>query len=82
MVFCKVFYSMAELRQYDWRAYNALPSTYRNDSCLGFFVTEDNRLFCGPKPDQVEVLGDWESEFVNGRWVETFRRTGTRRIYW
>lgn len=54
-------------------AFQALPEPYQADSCLRFWE-DDGTLYAEPLEDQVEILGDWRSRFVERmkRWVRVF----------
>jgi hypothetical protein len=54
-------------------AYNALSPEYQADNCLRFWILEDktlNWIVAAPAMNQVSVLGQWVSMYVNGLWNE------------
>lgn len=59
------------------RAFEMLPSAYRGDDCLEFYyryVPQAARtlIFCAPREDQVDVLGDWECVYDSNakQWIK------------
>lgn len=44
-------------------AFNALPESYQSDSCLDFYFDCNKNLCCGPKREEVPVLGEWEAVY-------------------
>jgi len=61
--------NIQELREEYPEAFEALPEPYKADSCLIFNTKCDGTLFAFPASDQINVLGDWMSEFIDGKWV-------------
>lgn len=64
------------LRDNHLKAYEALSEAYREDDCLMFYE-QYRGLFCEPRKDQIEVLGDWCMMLLiypahNPEWVQVY----------
>jgi hypothetical protein len=40
-------------------AWLEVPTCYRNDSCLSFFLSDDGWLYVEPKEGEEQALGSW-----------------------
>lgn len=64
------------------KAFEALPEVYRADNCLDFWE-EEQVLWCAPKQDQEEILGQWKACFIGGDWsIEEFVEEEELAIDW